>query len=121
MSSLRISISRVSFLLFLLGLFWFAGFASLKAQTGNAGTIAGVVKDPSGAAIPGADVSIANPVSGYRREMMTDTMGQFRFPNIPFNPYHLTVGATGFASFVQDVDANSPVAVTLEINLKIGA
>ena len=83
MSSLRIFRSRVGFLLFLLGIFWFAGSAALQAQTGNAGTIAGVVKDPSGAAIPGADVTIANPVSGYQREMKTDAMEQFRFPQHP--------------------------------------
>jgi hypothetical protein len=124
MSSLRISL-RISrsraFLLFLFGIFSFAGSGALQAQTGSAGTIAGVIKDPSGAAIPGADVTIANPVSGYQREMKTDTMGQFRFPNIPFNPYHLAVSAPGFTTYTQDVDANSPVAVTLDINLKIGA
>ncbi len=113
--------SRVSLLLAVLGILIFASPAALQAQTGNSGTIAGVVKDPSGAAIPDADVTIANPVSGYQREMKTDATGQFRFPNIPFNPYHLTVTTLGFAPYTQDVNVSSAVATALEIALKISA
>jgi hypothetical protein len=121
MSYLRISKSRVTFLLVMLSILISAGSSALRAQTGNSGTIAGMVKDPSGAAIPDADVTIANPVSGYQREMKTDATGQFRFPNIPFNPYHLTATATGFTPYTQDVDVNSTVVTSLEIGLKIGA
>ena len=38
----------------------------------NAGTIMGSVVDPTGAVIPGAKVSILNPVSGYNRATVTD-------------------------------------------------
>ena len=96
MSYFRLSVGRGLFTLLVLAVSTFLSPIAVHAQTGNAGTIAGAVKDPSGAAIPGADVTIANPISGYQREAKTDVMGQFRFPNIPFNPYHLTVTATGF-------------------------
>ena len=91
----------------------------LKAQ-GNSGSIEGVVKDPSGGTIPGAKVEITNPVSGFHRETTTDTDGVFRFKNIPFNPYHLAVAATGFNSLSQDVDVRSAVPTSLQISLKIG-
>jgi hypothetical protein len=95
--------------------------APLKAQLGNSGSIEGVVKDPSGSSVPGAKVEVSNPVSGFHREATTDTDGAFRFTNVPFNPYHLVVTATGFNSYTQDVDVRSTVPTNLQISLKIGA
>ena len=76
---------------------------------GERGSVKGTVKDPSGAVIPGATVTIYNPVTGFERTASTDASGSFTFTNVPFNPYHLTVTATGFAPHVQDVDLNSGV------------
>jgi hypothetical protein len=92
----------------------------VKAQ-GNSGSIDGVVKDPSGGSVPGAKVEITNPVSGFHRETTTDTDGVFRFTNIPFNPYHMVITATGFNSQSQDVDVRSTVPMSVQISLKIGA
>src|SRR6202161_3356160 len=75
------------------------------AQSGsNSGSITGTVLDPTGAVVPGATVEIHNPVSHFDRSTTTDSAGKFEIPNIPFNPYHMTVKATGFASTAQDVD-----------------
>lgn len=92
--------------------------SGLKAQTN--GVIQGTVSDPSKAAVPGAKVQIENPVSHHVEEAQTDTDGKFIIPNIPFNPYHLTVTAPGFATFTQDVDVRSTVPVGLDITLKLG-
>jgi hypothetical protein len=89
------------------------------AQTANSGTLHGQVLDPSGAAVVGATVEIQNPVSGYAHSASTDPEGNFEFDNIPFNPYHLAVTASGFQSASQDVDVRSPVPITLNISLKI--
>jgi Carboxypeptidase regulatory-like domain/TonB-dependent Receptor Plug Domain len=86
-----------------------------------AGSINGVVKDPSGAVVANAQVEISNPVSGFSRQAVTRTDGGFRFTNLPFASYHTVVTATGFTAHVQDVDVNSAVPVTLEIGLAIGA
>jgi hypothetical protein len=93
----------------------------LRAQTGNSGSIEGVVKDPSGAAIAGATVEILNPVSGYTRTATTGVDGAFRFSNVPFNPYHLTAMATGFGTFTQDLDVRSGVPTVTQIALKVGS
>ena len=72
------------------------GFISLSvrsAQMGNSGSIEGVVKDPSGAAVLNVTVEIKDPVSGYLRTTTTNADGAFRFTNVPFNPYHLSVNA----------------------------
>jgi len=95
---------------------------SLFGQSaGNAGTIIGTVTDPSGAVVPGASVSIDNLVSAYSRTVVTDKTGRYQFTNLPLNPYHLTINATGFATSAQDVDVRSTVPVTISVALQVGA
>ncbi len=89
------------------------------AQIGNSGSVNGTVQDPTGAVVPNATVEIRNPVSGYDRSATTDTSGKFSFPNIPYNPYHLTVKAPDFAPYTQDVELRSSVPVNLAITLKV--
>src|SRR5260370_25744658 len=90
------------------------------AQLGNSGSIDVVVKDPAGGAVAGAKVEISFPVTGYQRQTTTGSDGSFHFANVPFNPYHLTVTAEGFASYSQDVDVRSTVPTNLQISLKVG-
>src|SRR5258705_1005915 len=70
-------------------------------STGNT-MVSGTVLDPSGAVVPNATVEIHNPVSGFSRTGNTDSAGRFSFPNVPFNPYHVTVRGKGFAAYAQD-------------------
>src|SRR6202451_4458792 len=93
--------------------------SGLHAQSA-AGTVAGIVTDASGAVIPGATVTIENPVSGLSRTAKTDASGQYRFTNLPFNPYHLTANAPGFSPFTADVQVRSSVAVSPIIKLQVG-
>ena len=96
-----------------------AAAPSGSAQTGNSSNVRGTVTDPSGAVVANAAVTMHNPVSGFERAATTDAAGSFGFPNVPFNPYHLTVTASGFAPFAQDVDVRSSVPVELKIALQI--
>lgn len=89
------------------------------AQNGNAANIAGTVTDPSGAVVVGATVTIHNPVSQYERSTTTDSSGAFSFPNVPFNPYHLSVTANGFGAFAQDVDVRSSVPLAVKVSLTL--
>ena len=92
----------------------------LQAQS-TSGTITGSVTDSTGAVVPGATVTILNPVSGYTRTAKSDGSGNYQFQNIPFNPYHLTVVAAGFASLAQDVEVKSPVVVKVTSTLNVEA
>ncbi|HEY4676715.1 MAG TPA: carboxypeptidase-like regulatory domain-containing protein [Candidatus Angelobacter sp.] len=117
---MRISTKAVLFfssLIFVSVMFFFCVQAS--AQTSNSGTIQGVVTDPSNAVIAGAKVEIHNPVSGYDRTVTTDGTGRFSLPNVPFNPYHLTITGKGFAAYTQDVDVRSIVPLNLSVGLKV--
>jgi hypothetical protein len=92
----------------------------ISAQSGNAGSVEGIVKDPSGAAVANATVEISNPVSSFERSVTTGTDGSFRFTNVPFNPYHMVVTAEGFATYTQDVEVRSTVPTGVQVGLKIG-
>ncbi len=92
---------------------------SLFAQA--AGTLTGVITDPSGAIVPGAVVTLTNPVSGYKRSTTADAAGRYRFTNIPLDPYHLSVSSPGFAPSAQDVRLASTVPTTLNQTLQVGA
>src|SRR4029077_20402331 len=74
---------------------------SAYAQSGGS-SISGTVLDPTGAVVANATVEIHNAVSGFDRTTATDNQGKFSFPNVPFNPYHMTVKASGFAEYAQD-------------------
>ncbi len=76
---------------------------AVPAWAQSSGSIEGVVKDASGGVLSNSAVEISNPVSGYHRETMTGSAGEFRFTNVPFNPYHFTAAAKGFSSYTQDV------------------
>lgn len=91
------------------------------SQSGNSTSLNGSVVDPSGAVVANATVEIHNPVSAFARSTSTDSTGKFSIPNIPFNPYHLSVSAGGFAPYAQDVDVRSSVPLNIKINLRIEA
>lgn len=107
-------------LLLLLCLFAAAPRADAQAA-GNSGTVSGTVTDPSGAIVAKAAVEMHNPVSGFDQSTVTDPSGNFSFTNVPFNPYHLTVIASGFGPYVQDVDVRSAIPIDLKIGLKLAA
>ena len=94
--------------------------ASAQTTSGNSGTIQGSVLDPSKAAVVGAIVDIANPVSHYNQQAVTDGQGKFELENIPFNNYHMTVSAAGFQNSVHDVAVRTAVPVLVNIALVVG-
>jgi hypothetical protein len=104
-----------SFILFLFILSVAPGWAQ------SSGTITGTVTDPSGAVVPNARVEIHNPVSGFNRSATTDSAGRFSFPNVPYNPYHLSVNAEGFNPSAQDVEVRSGVPLDITATLKVAS
>jgi hypothetical protein len=89
-----------------------------NAQSGGS-SISGTVVDPSGAVVANASVKIHNAVSGFDRTTTTDSQGRFSFPNVPFNPYHMTVAASGFAQQAQDVEIRSALGVNVKVSLAV--
>ena len=69
--------------------------SSLPAQeiTGN---ISGAVTDPSGSAVPDANVVVTNIGTGIERSTTTTSAGIFFFTNLPVGDYQLAVSKSGF-------------------------
>ncbi|MGO9084331.1 MAG: carboxypeptidase regulatory-like domain-containing protein [Candidatus Sulfotelmatobacter sp.] len=98
----------------------FLAAAAWAQSGGNSSSVTGTVLDPTGAVVAFAAVEIHNPVSHFDRATSTDSSGKFTIPNVPFNPYHLSVLGHGFAAYSQDIDVRSVVPVNLNITLKVG-
>ncbi len=84
------------------------------------GTISGLVTDPTGSAIPGAEVTVKQTSTGLTRSASTDATGAYLFPLMPVGGYELTVEAKGFRRFQQsgitlvvNATVNVPVALRL--------
>jgi hypothetical protein len=106
-------LSRVLFGMSLVLMFSAAGWA----QTGS---ITGTVKDPSGAAIPGATVVVTSPDRGITRQMQTNSTGDYNQSALPQGKYDVIVTATGFKKYqakgvVLDVAEKARVDVTLTV------
>jgi len=69
--------------------------APLVAQV-TSGTIFGTVKDPTGAMVKDASVTIENPANGLTRTVVTGGDGAFVAPNLLPGTYNVTVEAKGF-------------------------
>jgi hypothetical protein len=116
---MRRSLRGVFFVLFVIA-FSSVPAALLAQSSVNSGTISGTVMDAAGAVVPRATANIVNPVSEYSRSTVSDASGHFSFPNLPFNQYHLSVSASGFAVFSEDVSVNSAVPVNITAHLTVG-
>lgn len=86
------------------------------------GTISGLVLDPSGRAITGADVLIVNDATGVRYPGTTNGEGIYAIPNLPPGPYRIQVSKIGFKTLIKpDVVLNVQSAVAINFTLPVGA
>src|SRR5579862_1066434 len=85
-----------------------------------AAVIEGTVKDPSGAATPGAAIILKHSETGQSENTLSDPQGHFKFPDVAPGKYTLTVQHEGFEDAEQAVDVGN-AALSLTIALKIGA
>ncbi|REJ79232.1 MAG: carboxypeptidase regulatory-like domain-containing protein [Acidobacteria bacterium] len=93
---------------------------SVSAQSGTS-RINGNVTDQTGAAVPGATVTISNPNTGFRRTVTTDNGGNYSFPGIPPSTYRLEVEAANFKrSVANNVQALVDNATRFDFQLEPG-
>src|SRR5271157_5420576 len=84
------------------------------------GRIAGVLKDPSGAVVPGGKIEVTNLASGIKRSLATDRQGRFTFDEVPAGRYQVTVHATGFEiAVIHDLSVTAGSEASANIALKI--
>jgi hypothetical protein len=91
---------------------------SAAAQT-NTGEIAGVVRDSSGAVLPGTVITARHQDSGAIVERITDDEGRFFLPALRIGRWELTARLTGFAPHQQIVVLELGRTITLDVALGV--
>jgi len=99
--------------------FFLLAAATVFAQQGT-GTFSGSVLDPSGAAIPGADVEVRNVGTNATFSTTTNESGNYTAPGLPVGQYMLSAESPGFkrterSGVTLQVNQNAQINITLQI------
>lgn len=113
------TINRFGFLFLTLALLF---FTAPGAEGQSTGSITGTVVDVSGAAIPEARVTAANPDTGVTRYVQTNGSGLFALPNLPIGRYTLEIAKSGFATQKRSAtELLTGQTIGLDVTLKVGS
>jgi iron complex outermembrane receptor protein len=95
---------------------------SVPAQTTSSGNITGQVKDPQGASVPGANVSLYNRERTFSLSTTTDSSGSYHFEKLGPGEYLIEAKAQGLASATaQQVIIERGKTTTLDIPLELSS
>src|SRR5919112_3529532 len=96
------------------------GAASAAAQSTTQGAVGGTVKDPQGAVVANASVTVKNEETNKEVSATTDDEGRFRVVQLDPGNYSVSINASGFAAFTQQKVVVEVGRVTpLDINLGV--
>jgi hypothetical protein len=104
------------------GLWLVLAYAVSAWSQSDLSTITGTVKDPSGAVVPNAKVTVRNEGTGVSRDTTTKESGAYTVSNIPVGVYSVSAEASGFKKTTRSgnlLDANLPLGVDLV--MEVGA
>ena len=74
---------------------------AVLAQTTGTAALVGTVSDPTGAAVPGAKVTVRDMNTSFVYEGVTCAAGDYYVPNLSSGSHQLTIEASGFKSYVR--------------------
>lgn len=116
--SLRLTIFLIVAVIFVLP---GASVAFGQAQS-NAADLQGYVRDPSGAAVTGATVTVRNSATNFSRDVTTNDEGYYQITNLPPGSYEILVEAGGFSKGrIPSVTLTVGQRADLDIPLTVGA
>ena len=85
------------------------------------GSLQGIVTDPSGAAVRGADVVVRNTATGDTRTLATEDAGRYHVPLLPPGDYEVRATARGFRPIVRrGVQLAVGETLTVDLALDVG-
>src|SRR5579883_1599811 len=95
-------------------------FGALSTCAQDNARLGGTVKDPSGATVAGASVTLTNEATNVSVNTKTDNDGNYLYPLVAAASYRLTVEKNGFKKSVQngiklEVNQNGRIDVVLEV------
>src|ERR1035438_3568004 len=87
--------------------------AAVAFAQGTTALLNGTVVDPTGAAVPGAEVTVTNVDTGLAVKTATNEKGEYAFPSMPSGNYKAGVTKAGFKGEVKTgIEINSGVDAT---------
>ncbi|MGC1107838.1 MAG: carboxypeptidase-like regulatory domain-containing protein [Candidatus Acidiferrales bacterium] len=93
-----------------------------RAQVVATGGLSGTVVDPSGAAIPGASLTITDPATNFSQTVTANDSGVYTFSDLQPATYQLRVSAKGFGdAIVSSVVIQAAHTANLKVSMKVGA
>src|SRR5881394_3004125 len=93
----------------------------VMAQLGGTGAIQGIVTDPGGAVVPGANVVATNVATNVETTRQTNEAGLYVIKPLPPGEYKVVVSRSGFLTVIQEkIMVDSLSTVTLDLSLKVG-
>jgi hypothetical protein len=104
------------------GLFALTWLVLIPASVWAQGSITGLVKDTSGAVLPGVTVEAASPVLIEKvRSVVTDGTGQYRIVNLRPGTYSVTFSLTGFGTVKREgIELTGSFTATVNVDLAVG-
>ena len=104
-------------------LFLAAGVCVFASSLASAQTLAGTVRDTSGAVLPGVTVEASSPALIEKtRSAVTDNTGQYQIANLPPGAYAMTFSIPGFATQKREgVELSGGGVTTINAELRVGA
>ncbi|MEX2262823.1 MAG: TonB-dependent receptor [Bryobacteraceae bacterium] len=92
----------------------------LLAQV-NKSNLTGIVRDSSGAAVPGVSIKLVNTGTGATRLEQSDSSGLYRFVLVDFGNYRIEAERDGFKRFVREgVRLQTGETISVDIALEVG-
>lgn len=83
--------------------------------------LSGVVRDPTSADVPGADVSVTDEKSGKKLSAKTSDKGEFTLAKLPAGTYTLEVASSGFMLLIiKGLQVGEGEIVSVEASLSLG-
>ena len=97
------------------------GFATPLFAQKDAGTIVGLVRDPSGAVVQGAKVTVEDVDRGVQMTLSTNDQGEYVASPLHIGRYKVTVEKAGFKKAVSEVvELNVQGRVAINMTLQVG-
>jgi len=92
----------------------------VSAQSLTTGDIAGVVRDPSGAVIQNATVTLKSLDTGATQEAKSNTVGEYRFRLLKPGRYTVTVAQAGFQKLERAAEVTVGGLASIDMQLVVG-
>jgi hypothetical protein len=101
-------------------LFFLCASTLLLSQSATT-SLRGTIKDPSGALVPGATITLTNAADGSSMSVVANSAGAYAFPQIPPARYTITATASGFGREIKSAELLVDQPATIDFTLSIQA